>query len=158
MELEPRTPTYLLGKGGPSLLDLRVPTSAIRILVTGPGMLFEKLQLVTSFDLMTGCTVHSLRALASELEGLVFCGHVGPREVPIQAIAHRVGTTLEIGLGPVSMYQSELILRTRSGEPFERLLSRVLVQDGLGDHLVALMPVTATGNPEHVHSSAGTGE
>jgi hypothetical protein len=156
MELEPRTPTYILGKGGPSLVNLRVPTPAIRILVTGPGMLFEKLRLLTSLDVMAGCTVHSLRAFASRLEGIVFCGHVGARRVPIEAVAHRTGTVIEIGLGPASMYQSELLLRTSSGEPLEELLRRVLVRGELGDHLVALQPVEATGHLEHVHSSGGS--
>jgi hypothetical protein len=143
------TASTSLFKGGPTLLDLLVDVSELRITVTGPRMLFEKLTLVTTLSAFDGCTVGRMRELADSLEGTIHCGLVGVQRADITVTAVRSGGHLEIGLGPPSMYQSELVLRTRTGETFHRLLSRLLAGDASGPFLAGLHPVTATGHLEH---------
>ncbi|SFP77247.1 hypothetical protein SAMN05660464_4196 [Geodermatophilus dictyosporus] len=143
------TASTSLFKGGPTLLDLLVDVGELRIAVTGPRMLFEKLTLVTTLSAFDGCTVGRLRELADSLEGTVHCGLVGVQRAEIAVTAVRSGGHLEIGLGPPSMYQSELVLRTRTGETFRELLSRVLAGDAPGPFTAGLHPVTASGHLEH---------
>lgn len=143
------TASTSLFKGGPTLLDLLIDVSELRIAVTGPRMLFEKLTLVTTLSAFEGCTVGRMRKLADSLEGTVHCGLVGVQQAEITVTALRSGGHLEIGLGPPSMYQSELVLRTRTGETFRALLSRLLADDASAPFIAGLHPVTATGHLEH---------
>ena len=73
----------LLAKGGPPLVDLLVDTAELRITVTGPRMLFERLELLTTLSPFEGCTVRRLEELAGCLEGTVHCGLVGVRPAEI---------------------------------------------------------------------------
>jgi hypothetical protein len=126
--------------------------------VTGPRMLFEHLELVTTLSALDGCTVPRLQELAGCLEGTVHCGLVGVEHARIQVEKLRSGGSLQIGLGPPSMYQSELVLRTRTGETFRALLRRLLTSDPSRSFMAGLHAVTATGHLEHGHSgNAGTG-
>ena len=143
------TEYYLLQKGGPSLLDLRLSTSELHILVTGPGMLFERLKLLTSLSVIEGCDIHQLHRLAKNIEGRVLCGGTGIERLPVKVVTHRTGATLEIDLGPASMYQTEIILQTISGESFDSLLSRLLSPEGNNQFMAALYAVPATAHLEH---------
>lgn len=145
------TASTSLFKGGPTLLDLMVDVSELRITVNGPQMLFEKLTLVTTLSAFDGCTVERTRELADSLEGTIHCGLAGVQRAQITVQAVRSGGHLEIGLGPPSMYQSELVLRTRTGETFRELLPRLLAEDSSAPFIAGLHAVTATGHLEHHH-------
>jgi hypothetical protein len=143
------TASTSLFKGGPTVLNLLIDVSELRIAITGPRMLFEKLTLVTTLSAFDGCTVGRMRELADSLEGTIHCGLVGVQRADITVKAARSGGHLEIGVGPPSMYQSELVLRTRTGETFRELLSRLLAGHASAPFIAGLYPVTATGHLEH---------
>jgi hypothetical protein len=153
-----KTPTVVVGKGGPSFIDLRLPTPALRVLVTGPGMLVSKLRLVTSLGILDGCTVKALEALRDELEVLAACGHSPPARVEVVVESDRTGSSLTVGVGPTSMYQTELLVRTRTREPLTAVIHRNLVVGGTSDYFVGLVPVAAEGSPEHQHGPIGGGD
>jgi hypothetical protein len=153
MERERKTPSFVLGKGGPSLVDLRQPTDVIRLLVTGPGMLFSKLRLLTTVDVFGGATVDALHELAKAIEAIAICGHTSLREADVSVTRQRTGAVVDIDLGPANMYQSEVVLRTRTGETFEELLSRVFGGRDMNRDIVVLHPVVATGHLEHAHGT-----
>ena len=152
MTASPVTASTSLFKGGPSLIDLMIDVGELRLTVTGPRMLFKKLLLVTTLSALDGCTVARLREVADLLEGTIHCGLIGVQRAEITVVAHRSGGRLEIGLGPASMYQSELVLRTRTGESFRELVTR-LSDDPTRSFLAALHPETATGHREHGHGA-----
>lgn len=137
--------------GGPRLLDIFVGTDEIEILVTGPGMLFDRLELVTNLSALDGCTFGALEAIAADLEGISACGHRAPEHVDIRVEAHRTGPELVLDLGPASMYQSVLTLRTRSGQSFRELLRAAMGRENL---IAALQAVRATAHHEHHHSAS----
>jgi hypothetical protein len=122
----PATASTALFKGGPTLIDLLVDVTELRITVTGLRMLFERLELVTTLSAFDGCTVQRLRELAGCLEGTVHYGLVGVQHAGIQVETLRSGGILQVDLGPASMDQSELVLRTRTGETFRTLVQRLL--------------------------------
>jgi len=150
----PATTSRALFKGGPTLIDLLVDVTELRISVTGPRMLFERLELVTTLSALDGCTVRQLRELAGCLEGTIHCGLIGVQQAGIQVESLRSGGSLQIDLGPPNMYQSEPVLRTRTGETFRALVQRMLASDPSRPFVAALHAVTATGHLEHGH--AGT--
>jgi hypothetical protein len=55
------------------------------------------------------------------------------------------------------MYQSELVLRTRTGETFRELLSRLLADCAPAPFFAGLHAVTATGHLEHHHAGNPVG-
>lgn len=143
------TASTALFKGGPTLLDLLIDVNELRITVTGPRMLFEKLVLVTTLSAFDGCSVGRMRELADSLEGTIHCGLVGMQRAEITVQTVRSGGHLEISLGPPNLYQSELVLRTRTGETFRDLLVRLLAGGSSAPFIAGLHPVTATGHHEH---------
>jgi hypothetical protein len=153
----PSTASAMLFKGGPSLVDLLVDEPELRITVTGPGMLFERLDLLTTLSPFDGCSVQALRKLAAALEGTIHCGLVGTERVVIEVVTHRSGGTVRIGLGPANMYQSELVVRTTTGETLRSLVQRVLTP-GPGptrSFFAGLHAVPAVGHLEHHTGSGG---
>ncbi len=154
MTLQPfGTASTALFKGGPTLIDLLIDATELRITVTGPRMLFERLQLLTTLSVFEGCTVQRLQDFADCLEGNIHCGLVGIQHALIKVESHRSGGMLQIDLGPPSMYQSELVLRTRTGETFRTLIQRLLCADPSRPLFVGLHGVPATGHLEHHHGS-----
>jgi hypothetical protein len=147
----PGAASTALFKGGPTLIDVLIDVDELRIVVTGPGMLFERLQLLTTLSAFEGCTVQRLRDLADSLEGTIHCGLVGILPAEITVAALRSGGILQIDLGPPTLYQSELLLRTRTGETFRVLLQRLLSTDPSRPFFAGLHAVTATGHLEHHH-------
>jgi len=144
---------YLLTKAGPRLLDLMVDTAQIDILVTAPGMLFQRLELVTNLGLLEGCDAGFYHELAKDLDATVFCGHQAPIAVDITVNAHRVGAELSIELGEPSMYQSLLRLRTHSGKTFKEVISASRATLTGHTMMAGFYVVRATGNHEHHKSS-----
>jgi hypothetical protein len=59
------------------------------------------------------------------------------------------GIYLKIPLGPPNMFQSELILTTKSGESFNQLIERTLALHLPQNYLVALEPVLGTKSGHH---------
>lgn len=153
----PATASVVLFKGGASLVDLLVDDPELRITVTGPGMLFERLDLLTTLSPFEGCTVQGFRELAASMEGTIHCGLVGTQRAKIDVVTHRSGGILQIGLGPANMYQSELVLRTRTGETFRALIQRLLSHDPARPFFAGLHAVPATGHLEHHHEAPSGG-
>jgi hypothetical protein len=147
----PGTASTALFKGGPTLIDMLIDVDELQITVTGPRMLFERLELVTTLSAFDGCTVQRLRDLADSLEGTIHCGVVGILPARITVAAVRSGGILQIDLGPPSLYQSELRLRTRTGETFRVLIRRLLSTDPTHSFFAGLHAVTAAGHLEHHH-------
>ncbi|AZM92158.1 MULTISPECIES: hypothetical protein [Streptomyces] len=145
----PSTASVVLSEGGPGLVDLLADTTELRIAVTGPRMLFERLRLLTTLSSSEGCTAQRLEELAGRLEGTLHCGLTGIQEAPVTVETHRAGAVLEIGLGPASMYQSELVLRTTTAETFRSLLTRLLSDDPARPFFAGLYPVPAAGHLDH---------
>ncbi|WP_159395170.1 hypothetical protein [Streptomyces albireticuli] len=138
-------------------MDLLVGTAEFKITVTGPRMLFEHLNLLTTLSPFEGCTAQRVEELAHHLEGTIHCGLIGIQQADITVDKHRAGAVLQIGLGPASMYQSELVLRTRTGETFRALITRLLSDDPSRPFFAGLYAVPATGHLEHHHPPAGGG-
>ncbi|MDT7843264.1 hypothetical protein [Streptomyces justiciae] len=145
------TSTAALTKGGASLVDLLVDAPEIRIAVTGPRMLIEQLTLLTTLSPFDGCTAPRLQELADTLEGTIHCGLVGVEPAQIEVASNRSGVLLQIDLGPTSMYQSELTLRTKTGETLRALITRLLSDDPGRPFFAGLFAVPATGHLEHQH-------
>ncbi|GAA2825035.1 hypothetical protein RMN57_04605 [Kitasatospora sp. CM 4170] len=153
----PAAASAVLFKGGPTFVDLLIDATELRLVVTGPGMLYERLDLVTDLTPFEGRTAQRLSRLADALEGTVHCGLIGIEEAPVTVITHRAGAALQIGIGPASMYQSELHLRTRTGETLRALLCRLLSDDPGRTFVAGLYPVPATGHLEHHGGHGGQG-
>jgi len=149
----PQAAVSLLFKGGPSLINLMIDVTELRIAVTGPKMLFDRLELVTTLSAFEGYTVAHLSELANALEGTVHCGLVGILPLKIEVKTHRAGGTLEIDLGPPTMYQSEVIVRTRTGETFRELLTRVIGPPAGVSAYAGLHAVVAQTHLEHSHDA-----
>ncbi|GLW46994.1 hypothetical protein Stsp02_26560 [Streptomyces sp. NBRC 14336] len=152
-----RSATLALSKGGASLVDLLVDAPEVRVVVTGPGMLYDHLVLLTTLTPADGCNAHRVKELAASLEGTVHCGAVGVHPAEISVTPYRAGVLLRIGLGPANMYQSTLVLRTHTDETFRELLTRLLSDDPERPFFAGLHGVPATGHLEHHHSTGGGG-
>jgi hypothetical protein len=118
-------------------------------------MLFDKLQLLTSLDAADGATTGAHQKLSRALQGVVHCGHRAPEKVPIDAALSRIGARVEIGLGPMGMYQSELILKTKSGKSFRDVLDSTFVRGKKRAYTAMLSPVAGQGHPEAHHAPHG---
>ncbi len=145
----PGAASVVLFKGGATLVDLLIDVRELRVTVTGPRMLFERLELLTTLSALDGATVPRLRELAGCLEGTIHCGSIGVQRSEIAVATLRSGGVLQIDLGPPSMYQSELVLRSRTGETFRAVITRLLSDDPSRPFFAGLHPVTATGHLEH---------
>ncbi|CCK31941.1 hypothetical protein BN159_7562 [Streptomyces davaonensis JCM 4913] len=144
--------TLALSKGGASLVDLLVDAPEVRVVVTGPRMLYDHLNLLTTLTPADGCNAHRVKELADTLEGAIHCGAIGVHPAEIEVKSYRAGVLLRIGLGPANMYQSVLVLRTRTGETFRELLTRLLTDDPDRYFFAGLHGVPASGHLEHDHS------
>lgn len=149
--LNPSVVSAILLKGGPNLVEVYVDSPELHLVVTGPGMLFDRLDLVTTLSSIDGCTSQAIVELADSIEGDVYCGLNGIEALEIGVESHRAGVVLQIGLGTPSMYQSELVLRTRSGETFQALIDRTVASGATDSFFVGLHAVVATTHMEHQH-------
>lgn len=69
--------TVVLTKAGPRLIDFCLDTDELPVQVNGPGMLFEKLELMTNRTALDGATVQFYEDVAAGLTGTVDCPHAG---------------------------------------------------------------------------------
>lgn len=149
-----RTVQYHLTKAGPRLLDVMVDSPQIDCTVTGPGMLIQALKLLTDRDAVSGCDAQFYRSVANDLEGTSFCGHRAPSAVDVSVEPHRLGPELTIDVGPVSMYQALIRLRTVSGRTFRQLLLESIAGDPPEGMIAVLYAIRASSHHDH-HASAG---
>lgn len=146
---------YHLTKAGPRLLDVMVDSPQIDFTVTGPGMLVRALKLLTDRDAISGCDAQFYRTVADDLDATSFCGHREPSAVDVRVESHRLGAELTIDVGPVSMYQALIRLRTVSGRTFRQLLLESVACEPPREMIAVLYAVRATSHHEH-HASAST--
>ena len=104
---------YILGKGTSRLLNARVDSDEIRLLVNGPTMLYGSCRLLTSLDAAEGATFQAWNTLAAALTCTSHCGLNGKTDIPVVVLPSRIGTCLEFGTGPMSMYLATVVLRIR---------------------------------------------
>lgn len=144
---------YLLTKAGPRLLDALVDSPEIEVLVTAPGMLFKRLEFVTNLDAFEGCDAGFYAELAEDMVGTIYCGHQAPIKADIRLEPHRIGVELTIELDPPTMYQSLLLLRTRSGRTFRETIMESRSVANETDIIAVFYVVRAASHHEH-HASA----
>lgn len=151
--------SVVLNKAGPRIIDFYLSDSHLKIIVNGPGMLYEKLELMTNKTVLEGASVDFYRKVAEGLRATIACPHEPKRVAQISVEPHRIGAELSIELGSPSMYQSLLEIRTVGGETFKELIDASLSTDETPfsirqPTIAALITVRATGHHEH-HASAG---
>lgn len=151
--------TVVLSKAGPRIVDFYLADSQLKIIVNGPGMLYEKLELMTNRTALDGATVDFYRKVAEGLKATIACPQEPIRLAEIKIDPHRLGAELSIELGSVSMYQSLLEISTVGGESFQELIDVSLSSSKTPfssrvPTIAALVTVRATGHHEH-HASAG---
>ena len=147
------TVRYHLTKAGPRLLDLLVDSPQIDCTVTGPGMLIQAFKLLTDRDVVSGCDAQFYHSVANDLEGTSFCGNRPPSAVAVRVERHRLGPELTIAVGPVSMYQALIRLRTVSGRTFRELVLESMAGAPPEQMIAVLCAVRASSHHEH-HASA----
>lgn len=140
---------YVLGKGTPRLLDARVDKEEIRLLVNGPAMLYGSCQLLTSLDAGDGATFHAWNKLAASFTCTSHCGANGKTKIPVVVQTSRIGTCIEFGTGPMSMYLGTVILRTKKkGTTFKQAIDAAF-GDPKVRYIAMIVPQPATGHLEH---------
>jgi hypothetical protein len=144
---------YTLGKGGPSLFDLRTNTREVILLVTGPGMLFDHLEVLTTLSAAAGATARAWQAFTKGMECVANCSNVSKLKIMPELKRSRVGMRVHIALGPIGMYQTELILRVRKRDStFRKFCDEVFgPPKPAASYSVFLYPAIASGHPEHHH-------
>ncbi|MGI9622225.1 MAG: DUF1353 domain-containing protein [Acidimicrobiales bacterium] len=144
-----------VGKGSSTLVDLRVRRPFVRIAVTGPGMLVDRLRLVTDLGILEGHGHPALEELADGLKATSFCGRTGPTPADVVVAVNRQGPALEVDVGPSSMYETVLEVMTVDGSTLEDLLKRTIgARTGRG-FVAALTPIPSTGHLER-HGQPGS--
>lgn len=145
----PSRVVYLLGKGTSRLLDSRVNREEIHLLVNGPAMLYGSVRLLTSLDMAEGATFHAWTRLAAALTCTSYCGHNGKTIIPIEVETSRIGTSLTFSTGPMSMYQSLVVIRPKK----KAKTMRDVLDEAFGypkkSYSAVIVPEAATGHAEH---------
>jgi hypothetical protein len=139
---------YVIGKGTSRLLEARVEKTAIRLYVNGPAMLVGSARILTSLDFADGATYQAWQRLADALTCTSRCGQNGTTRIPITVATSRLGTHLEFSMGPMSMYQSTVILK-----PKKAVTMKQTIDTAFGNprrrYSVVIVPEPATGHAEH---------
>jgi hypothetical protein len=139
-----------MGKGTSRLLNARVDTNEIRLFVNGPTMLYGTCRLLTSLDAGDGATFQGWSALAAAMTCTSYCGLNGTTVIPVTAVSSRIGTSLEFGTGPMSMYLATVVLKTkRRGATFRQVIDEAFGNPRVPYHAL-IVPEAATGHLEHV--------
>lgn len=139
-----------MGKGTSRLLNARLETNEIRLFVNGPTMLYGTCRLLTSLDAADGATFQGWTALAAAMTCTSHCGLNGTTGIPVVAVPSRIGTSLEFGTGPMSMYLATLVLKTkRRGATFRQVIDDAFGNPGV-PYQAVIVPEAATGHLEHV--------
>jgi hypothetical protein len=140
---------YVLGKGTSRLLNARVDSEEIRLLVNGPAMLYGSCRLLTSLDAADGATFQAWKVLASSLRCTSLCGLNGKTDIPVVVHTSRIGTCIEFGTGPMSMYLATVVLRTKKrGTSLKQAIDAAFGEPRVSYQAV-ITPEAATGHLEH---------
>lgn len=146
----PTSVVYTLGQGGPSLLNLRVDRSKVIVLVNGPGMLFDHLEVLTTLGAAEGVTADAWQAFVKGIEVTAHCGASGKVKIAPELKTSRVGFRIWIGVGATGMYQNELHIQAKKkGDTLKSLLDRCFAQKDSAKYLAMLCPALSTGHAEH---------
>lgn len=140
---------YVLGKGTSRLIDARLDCEEIRLLVNGPAMLYGSCRLLTSLDAADGATFDAWNKLAGALVCTSLCGFNGKTKIPIVVQTSRIGTCLEFGTGPMSMYLGTVVFRTKKKGTTLKQAIDVAFGSPAGRYLALIVPEPATGHLEH---------
>ncbi|MBL4684653.1 MAG: hypothetical protein JKY37_08705 [Nannocystaceae bacterium] len=116
-------------------------------------MLVARLRLVTDLGMFDGYCHPALQELADSLQAMSLCGADGATEVKIEVVTNRLGASLEIDVGPMSMYATELVITTRSGDSFDALLGKTIARLRNTAFSAGLVPVAGQGHREHMASA-----
>jgi hypothetical protein len=140
---------YILGKGTSRLLNARVDSDEIRLLVNGPTMLYGSCRLLTSLDAADGATFQAWNTLAGALICTSHCGLNGKSDIPVVVVPSRIGTCLEFGTGPMSMYLATVVLRPRRrGVTLAQVIDAAF-GDPRRNYQAFIVPEPATTHLEH---------
>ena len=145
----PKAVEYVLGKGTSRLLNARVDSEDIRLLVNGPAMLYGSCRLLTSLDAADGATFQAWKVLAASLRCTSLCGLNGKTDIPVVVHTSRIGTCIEFGTGPMSMYLATVVLRTKKrGTSLKQAIDSAFGEPRVAYQAV-ITPEPATGHLEH---------
>ncbi len=148
-EAPPTHVAYLLGKGTSRLLNVRVWQEEIHLLVNGPDMLYGSGRILTSLDVVGGAGFQAWTQLAAALTCTSYCGQNGTTAIPIEVETSRIGTCLRFSMGPMAMYQSQLVIRPKRA----RLTMWQALDHAFGNprksYSAVIVPEPATGHAEH---------
>src|SRR5262245_32731134 len=148
-ETKPSRVEYLLGKGTSRLLNARVNRNEIHLFVNGPAMLYGSGRLLTSLDMAEGATFHAWTRLAAALTCTSYCGRNGITVIPIEVETSRIGACLKFSTGPLSMYQSLVVLRPKqTGKTMREVLDEAFNWPKKS-YSTLIVPEAATGHAEH---------
>ena len=139
---------YAIGYESATLLNLRLDVSSVHVGIKNPQRLITCLQLRTSLSLLDGCGYDELLDLSREIVATCYCGHQLPQPVEITVEFGETSPLLAIGVGPYSMYMSDIHIQTRTNETFRELFDRVFKKDNRLDYLVALAPISQRKKPD----------
>ena len=104
------------------VINARQPHNELEIGIDGPKMRIDGLQLVSSLSLIDGHEHSALEGIRSDIEGMVYCGHTSDVEVHIGIERNTIGPYLSFDVGPMGMYTSKMVLKTKSGRSFRDLI------------------------------------
>ena len=143
---------------GARAIDMRQERSQINIAIDGPGMSVSHLELVTSLSIWQGHDVVALKKIADDIQAQVKCGHRRDSSVAVAPIQTSLGPVLQVAVGPLGMYTSNLTLKTRSGTSFKELLDRCFTshaEKGLSTtEYIAVLFIVAGDGHHHALNSA----
>lgn len=146
---------YLLGLGTPQVLDARVNREEIRLFVNGPGMHYGKAKILTSLDVMDGATHAAWTKLSKLLTCASYCGENGTTPLPITVEVSSVGCCLSFSTGPMTHYQSMVVLRPKKKD----MTMRQVIDDAFvpkkKNFMVLIVPEPLSG--EHGHNGGSHG-
>ncbi|ODB95109.1 hypothetical protein A3197_17235 [Candidatus Thiodiazotropha endoloripes] len=146
---KPSQVLYNLHKGTPQLLNARVTRQEIHLHVNGPGMLYGAVRLLTSLDMEDGASFHAWTRLAKTLKCTSYCGHHGKLDIPVELETSRIGTCIKFSVGPMSMYSTHLVLRSRSrSNTLKQTLDKAFGINR-GRYSAYLIPEASTSHEDH---------
>lgn len=151
---------YVFTKGSSRLFDARVARKEIRLHVNGPAMLFGSARILTSLDMTAGATYQAWKKLAAALTCTSFCGHNGKTKIPVEVSTSRIGTHIEFSVGPMSMYQTVVVLKPKKDVTLKEAIDEAFGHPK-GRYSVVIVPEPATGHAEHdasIFDSGGGGD
>lgn len=151
-----------VGGSTATYIDLRIPASSVRVVITGPQMLVSGLRLVTDLGILDGHDHPGLTRLADGLNATSFRDPAGPKDVDITVEVDRRGPALVVDAGTASTYESVLEITTTEVDPATNLPKtfQQLLKDTIGRHtgrgfVAGLVPVWGSGHGETAHHHDG---